>query len=88
MNKMLGVVDNDVMLRYILLFAAAHHLPDSPVGIIAGSAVAVVLCMLIVIIMVVIFLRRSVLTVLVLSGVNLSGILRGPKGRIQKAGLV
>ena len=33
---------------------------DSPVGIIAGSAVAVVVCMVIVIIMVVIFLRRYV----------------------------
>ena len=42
-----------------MLFAA-QRLPDSPVGIIAGSAVAVVLCMLIVIIMVIIFLRRSV----------------------------
>ena len=32
---------------------------DSPVGIIAGSAVAVVVCMIIVIIMVVIFFNRS-----------------------------
>ena len=31
---------------------------DNPVGIIAGSAVAVVVCMIIVIIMVIIFLRR------------------------------
>jgi len=46
----------------LCMLFAAHQLPDSPVGIIAGSAVAVVLCMLIVIIMVVIFLRRSVCT--------------------------
>jgi len=55
MNKMFCVVNAvpDVLF-------AARHLQDSPVGIIAGSAVAVVLCMLIVIIMVIIFLRRSV----------------------------
>jgi len=44
----------------VYVLYAAHRLQDSPVGIISGSAVAVVLCMLIVIIMVIIFLRRSV----------------------------
>ena len=37
---------------------------DSQVGIIAGAAVAVLVCMVIVIIMVVIFIRRCVLSLL------------------------
>ena len=48
---------NDV---WVYVLYAARRFQDSPVGIISGSAVAVVLCMLIVIIMVIIFLRRSV----------------------------
>ena len=54
-------VNNCVCIHVcVCVMYAARHMAESPVGIIAGSAVAVVLCMLIVIIMVIIFLRRFV----------------------------
>jgi ephrin-B len=37
----------------------SHYASDNPVGIIVGSAVAVVICMIIVVVMVAIFIRRS-----------------------------
>lgn len=46
-----------VRLMFRVLFVA-HYPADNPVGIIVGSAVAVVICMIIVLAMIVIFIKR------------------------------